>query len=335
MSKFGKKQNIYSNYQRNLISATVSNNFGINNEQKLVRYYGEGVSRVDLLHKLRIQSKFTLYWFLIFTILGLVCLILDPTNWFNVLDLYIVMLNIYLMAKGKVIGIIIGIVECVLYAIICYQSHLFGEIIKVMLISVPLNIVSVVNWIKTSKKQQENKYKNESQVEEDINIKRLTKKGVMGYAISAVVISVLSYFFLKYALGQTTALILGAIALMMTIIGKIMIAQKYMDTWIVYVISDLICISMWVQTLLTTDFMFSNITMIIYYCACLSNDAFAFFYWKSLYRKVKVNGGVLLSKRIIKINSIAKVKRRFKSLVWKKSVDLKNHKKRKNAANSR
>lgn len=322
MSTFGKKQNIYQNYQRNLISATVSTNFGVNNEQRLVKIYGEGVSRVDLLNKLKIQSKFTFYWFLVFTILGLVCLILDPANWFNVLDLYVVMFNIYLIAKGKVIGLVIGIIECVLYAIICFQSQLFGEIIKVMLISVPLNAVSIINWVRVSKRQKKNKYVDEAKKDDTDVVKRLTKKGILLYLLIALAVFGLSFVFLRYVLGQKNALILGAFSLMMTIIGKILIAQKYVDTWVTFVVADLICLAMWTETLISSNFEFSNITMIVYYTACLSNDAFAFFTWKSMYRKIKINGPVFISKSAKKINRIHKLKRMYKVMRWNKGVNI-------------
>lgn len=330
MSSFGKKHNIYQNYQRNLISATVSTNFGVNNEQRLVKIYGEGVSRVDLLNKLKIQSKFTFYWFLVFTVLGLICLILDPANWFNVLDLYVVMFNIYLIARGKVIGLVIGIIECVLYSVICFQSQLFGEIIKVMLISVPLNAVSIINWVRAAKRQKKIKYVDEAKRDDTDSVKRLSKKGILLYLLISVGVFGLSFVFLRFVLGQKNALILGSFSLMMTIIGKILIAQKYVDTWITFVVADFICLAMWTETLITSNFEFSNITMIVYYLACLSNDGFAFLTWKSMYRKITVNGPVFISKGAKRVNKIHKLKRMYRVMKWNKGVDISRSLQRKN-----
>ena len=92
MTKKNDKSHLYQYYQRNMIKATVSTNVGINNHDRLVKVYGAGAARIELLNRLRKQSKFTLYWFTIFISLGLVCLILDPSGWFNVCDLFILLI---------------------------------------------------------------------------------------------------------------------------------------------------------------------------------------------------------------------------------------------------
>ena len=152
------RSNLYQNYQRRLIRATVSTNIGINNHDRLVKAYGSGTQRIEILYRLRKQSKFTIWWFTIFITLGIVCLFLDPKGWFNVFDLFILMINIYLVAKGKLVGIYIGVLECIFYALICYKSQLFGEVLKVMCISVPLNIYSIISWTISMRKQKQEKY---------------------------------------------------------------------------------------------------------------------------------------------------------------------------------
>ena len=174
MRKKYDKSHLYQSYQRNLIKATVSTNIGINNHDRLIKAYGAGASRIELLHMLRKQSKFTIYWFSIFISLGLVCLALDPSGWFTVLDLFILMVNIYYVAKGKLLGIYIGIFECCLYSFICYQTGLFGEVIKNMCICVPLNIYSIISWTLSTKKQKSEKYIEKKP--KDIVIRKMKKK---------------------------------------------------------------------------------------------------------------------------------------------------------------
>ena len=152
------KSALYQHYSRNLIRATVSTNIGINNHDRLIKAYGAGAARIEILNKLRKQSKFTLYWFATFIVLGLVCLFLDPAGWFNVFDLYILMINIHLVAKGKLIGIYVGILECVFYAFICFNSALYGEVFKVFAITIPLNIFSIISWMRSARKQKQDKY---------------------------------------------------------------------------------------------------------------------------------------------------------------------------------
>ncbi len=319
--KKSDKSTLYQNYQRNLIKATVSTNIGINNHDRLVKTYGSVSNRIEMLNRLKKQSKFTLWWFVIFITLGIVCLIIDINGWFNVFDLYLVMVNIYLVAKGKLIGIVIGTIECVIYAYICYKSALFGEVIKTMCISVPLNIYSIISWQIALNKQKKEKFV-DSQKQEDIVIRKLNKKEFALYAVLLVVFSALSYVLLRFLIGQKNAIILSSIALAITIVGKILTAKRYMESYILFNIGSGICLLMWAQTMIQTGFNLSDISMIVYHLACLTNDIYAYGLWKSMYRRVAVNGGVLLAKRKVKIKKIIKLRRQFRNLHWDKEVDV-------------
>lgn len=320
MKRSNDKELLYQNYQRHLVKATVSANTGINNTDRLFKVYGASANRIDVLIRLKKYSKFSLIWFITFFLLGLVCLYLDPSGWFNILDLYIVMVNIYLVANGRLSGIYLGTIECILYAMVCYKSQLFGEIIKVMCISVPLNIVSIVSWTINLKRQNKEKYTKKK--DDDIAIKKLTKKQLSIYAIIFIVVSGLCFLLLKYIIGQTNALFFGSIAIATTIVGKILTAQKYLETYPVFIAGTIIGLFMWGQTILQTGFSVAEFTMIIYNIACLTNDIYAYRLWKSMYRRVAVNGGVILAMRQVNIKKIIKLRRRYKNLRWNKKIDM-------------
>ncbi len=307
------------NYNRNLIRSTVSTNIGINNTERLIKVYGKGATRIELLNKLQKQSKFKIYWYTIFVILGLACLIIEPKSWFTVLDLFVVMVNIDLVARGKLSGIIVGITECFLYAFVCLQSQLYGEIVKTLGICVPLNIFSIISWTLAKRKTKKEKYKKTD--EDEIVIKRLSKKQKALYLLVFAGIVGASYCLLRFALKQQNALILGAVSLSITILCKILTARRFMDSWIIGICGDIICMLMWGQTIIETGFELSQLAMIVYYLACFTNDINAYGLWKNMYRKVAVNGGVLLAKRKVNIKRIVKLRRQFKNLHWDREVD--------------
>lgn len=314
------KSDIYQNYQKNLIKATVASNIGINNYDRLVKSYGTSANRIEILNRIRKQSKFTIYWFAIFIVLGIVCLFLDPSGWFNVFDLYFLMVNIYLVSRGKLIGIYVGVLECFVYAFICYKTQLYGEVIKDLCVLVPLNIYSIIKWTKSIKQEKREKYVTHEDTE-DIVIKKLSTKQKILSMVSLFILSIGSYFLLKYAFNQSNALILSAIALAVSIISKILTAGRFMDSYAGYIASDIICLFMWLQSLLQTGLQLSQVTMIVYYLACITNDTYAYGLWKNMYRKVVVNGGVLLALRKVKINKIIKLRRQYQGLKWNKDVD--------------
>ncbi len=313
------KISLYQNYQRNLIKATVATNVGINSTEKVIKVYGASANRVELLTRLRKYSRFTLIWYLTFFFLGIVCLFLDPAGWVYVLDLYVVMFNIDLVARGKLSGIYIGIIECFLYAFISLQSALYGEVIKVLAICAPLNVVSIIRWKMSAKKQKQDKFAKKN---DDIIVNKLSKKEIVQFLGIGAIVAVGCYCLLRFVIGQTTALELAAISLTLSIIGKIFTARMNMEAWILCITNDIICLFMWLQTIFITGFDLSQVSMIVYYLACFTNDSYAFSLWKSMYRKIAVNGGKILAMRKVNIKRIIKLRRQFHNMRWNREVDV-------------
>ena len=316
---------IYQNYQRNLIKATVATNVGINHPERIVKMYGASANRVELLTRLRKYSRFTISWYITFFILGLVCLAISPSSWFYVVDLYVVMLNIDLVARGKIAGMYIGVFECFLYSFNAINSGLWGEVIKMLCICVPLNIVSIVNWTKSLRKQKYEKFS--SSDDDDIVVNRLSKLEIVKFSFIGALVAAACYVLLRYILPligitQTAGLELGAISLAISIISKIFTARKNMESWVLCIVNDLICLFMWAQSIIVAGFDISQISMIVYYMACFTNDLYAFSLWKSMYRKIAVNGGKILAMRKVNIKRIIKLRRQFHNLRWNKEVDV-------------
>ena len=206
------------------------------------------------------------------------------------------------------------------------QSGLWGEVIKMLAICVPLNIVSIVNWTKSLRKQKYERYSSKKD-DDDIVVYKLSKIGILKYSIIGLFVCAGCYVLLKYILPligikQDTALILGSVALAISIIGKILTSKKYMETWILSIVGAVICLLMWGESIITGGFDLSQISMIVYYLACLTNDIYAYSLWKSMYRKIAVNGGKILAMRKVNIRRIIKLKRQFRSLHWDKKVDM-------------
>ena len=230
------------------------------------------------------------------------------------------MINIHLVAKGKLVGIYVGILECVFYAFICFNSALYGEVFKVFAITIPLNIFSIISWMRSARKQKQDKYVETKQ--EDIVIKKLSKKSKPIYLLAIVLCSGVAYVLLRFVIGQTNALVLSSIALSISIVGKVMTAKRYMESYVLFLFGNIICLFMWGQTMIQTGFVLADITMIVYYLACFTMDIYAYDLWKAMYRKVAVNGGVLLAKRKLNIKKIIKLRRQFRNLHWDKKIDM-------------
>ncbi len=309
--------NLSNRYSRGLIKGKVTATAGIRNPNGVMLAYGVGANRFDILKLLEKNNLFKFIWYALFGIGGIVCLIIEPRSYMQVIDLFVVMVNVDLIGRGKLSGVYLGIVECLLYAFISYQSGLYGEIIKMMCISVPLNIYAAINWSKNLKKEQSSS--------NEIVIKKLKKKDYIWCAALFMVILVPSYFFLQF-LG-TSALIFSTLAFTATILLKILSAMRYMENWVFSIIADVIGFGMWLYVIIEiyiTSGTFSMIEfpMLLWYLSTITNAIYAYGVWKVMYRRVAINGRVFLAKRSVNIKRVAKLRRTYRKFVWDKQIDM-------------
>lgn len=310
MTKNYTKNSISQNYTRNLVRGNVTGNLSINSALRFANIYGSE-DRLSVLKKIQKEKIFRFWWYLIFSIAAVVSLFFFPSSYLSVIEVFVLMLNIDLVSRGKVIGIYIGILDCIFYIAICSMSGLWGEVIKMAIINIPLNIVAIVNWTKNLKKQSGGS-------EQTIEIKKLTKKSYI-VCISAFVVSgVAGYFFLKFL--NTTSLIISSVSFAIGIISKVLNGQRYMEAYVVSIIGNIISLALWFSIALSGSA--DAPVQIIMALANLSNGIYSYFLWKDMYRKRKVNGGKLLAKRQVKINRVIKLRRTYKNLYWDKQVDI-------------
>lgn len=311
--------NISDNYSRRLISGRVTATAGIHNFDTLRQVYGPGADRFDVLRAIQKQRSFDLWWFIIFGVLGIACLIAFPSSWFNILDMYVCMININLVTRGKVIGIYVGILECFMYAYICFTTGLYGEVIKMFAINVPLNIIAIINWTKNLKAQKKNKYSNEKK-ESGVVIRKLKKKSFLLILPLMGVLYVGCYFGLE--LLGTTALFLSAATLTFSIVAKVLSGMRYKENYIFSVTNNIISIGMWIQIIIVAR-NYSDIAMLISAVMCCSNGIYGYITWQRMYRQTAINGtGTVLALRNVNIKKIIKLKRTYKVLYWNREVDI-------------
>lgn len=309
---------IYNRYKVNLIRASTTGNLGFSNHHHVIQAYKTDELRPTLIKKLTKESKFTIVWFILFFLAGVALLIIDPSNWLNVLDLFIVMVNICLVTKRNVLGIYVGLLEVTLYGIICFFSGFYGEVINAFGLYAPLYIYEIISWTMSLKKQK----KYESSNDNEVAVTKLTKKQYAKYIVSLILIFVASFLLLKYVIKQESVLVISAISMAVSIIGEIMIAKRYMESYIFLYLAEFTGLLIWVFSMIETGFTTEGLSMIVYYMATITNDIYGYFLWKDVYKKVARKYGVIFSKRKLKINKIIKLKRRFKNLKWNREVDI-------------
>lgn len=312
MTKNYKRNNLSENYSRNLIRGNVTGNLSINSAYRFSAIYGDEADRLKVLRKLQKEKSFRLWWYLIFGISALVCLIFFPRSWLSVIEVFVLMVNIDLVSRGKVLGIYVGILDCLIYITICAMTGLWGEVLKMAIINIPLNIVAIINWTKNLKKQSKSK-------DQSIDIKKLNKKSFTICLITFVVAAVAGYFFLKFL--NTASLIISTISLAIGVIAKVLSGQRYMEAYQVMMLGNFISLALWISIIISGSVGEAPV-QIVMCLANLTDSIYSYFLWRGMYRKKKVNGGKLLARRNVKINKVIKLRRMYKDLYWDKEVDV-------------
>lgn len=307
-----------TNYRNSqyLIRANVTGNLGITSAMRYKAIYGEDIDRYQVLRVLHRENTFRFWWYLIGLIATVVNLCLYPSSWLACIEVVVLMLNIDFLCRGKVIGIYLGILDCLIYIAICSMTGLWGEVIKMCAINIPLNVWAIISWTKNIKEQTKNGTKTKSST---IEIRKLSTKGYLVSALVFVVACVGGYFLLR-ALG-TTSLILSTIAFAFGLICKVLATLRYKESYYFVIIKDLIAIALWISVLVTSG-PASAIGPMILVLISLSDGIYGLIFWKQMYRQNTVNGGRILAKRKVNIKRIIKLRRMYKNLYWNKEVDI-------------
>lgn len=315
-----------STYSQKLIRGKVTATEGVHNFDNMKLSYGSiGANRIDVLRALQKENKFRIIWYVVFGVLAAVCLGLDFRNWqawFNVADLLILMINIDLVSRGKIVGIYIGLIECFMYIYICYVSGLYGEIIKMCALNIPLNIFSIISWTKSLKEQKKKKY-SDAKEESSVVIKKLKAKSYIWIALGSVVLYVGFYFGLK-AIGSN-ALIFSTAVLTLTVFAKILSGLRYKENYLFSLAAGILSTLMWIEVIVTSaksgSFDYSILLMVLNSLAIVTNDIQGYSIWKAMYRKIAVNGGEVFAMRKMNIKKIVKLRHQYQKLVWNEKVD--------------
>ena len=308
-------RNLSNAYSKNLIRGNVTGNLGITSAVRYKAIYGEDVNKYDALRMLHRENTFRFWWYLLASIATLVNIIIYPESWLASLEIFTLMLNIDFVCRGKVIGIYLGILDCIFYIVVCSLSGLWGEVIKMCAISIPFNVVAIISWTKNIKKKTTGSGDDASRIE----IRKMTAKTYL-ICFSVLAAGLVGGYFLLDALG-TSSIIISTISLAVGIVYKFLSSFRYKESYYWAIITCLIGTALWVSMIFIKG-PATAIAPTIMYLANLSNSIYGLIFWNGLYREKSINGGRLLAKRKIRIKNIIKLRRMYKNLYFKEQVNI-------------
>lgn len=174
------------------------------------------------------------------------------------------------VAKGEVFGQILVTLFSVIYGIIAYHFHYYGEMITYVGMTMPIALLSIVSWLR-------NPYEGGKG---EIKVENLSKKGWLYITLLTVMVTFIFYFILKYF--QTANLIVSTFSIATSFMASLLMYLRSPYYAIAYAGNDIILIVLWVLATFENS---SYFPMIICFTIFLINDIYGFFSWQKMKEK--------------------------------------------------
>ena len=221
---------------------------------------------------MKLFKGWTLFEILFLIIGTLAAIILTPLFKGTIIDLGYTLLYFWtalLLAKGKYLCYIIGIISTFFYAYVSYTNRYYGEVIISMCCTLPLMIVGLVNWIRN---------RDDSNT---VIIKAITKKELILVLLSQAILFGAYYLLLKTF--NTNNLLISTFSIVVSLIATYLTARRSEKGFIGFIINDLILIVLWSIPIVNGEL--NIIPVVLCPVLLLINDIYGVYNWKRIKQK--------------------------------------------------
>lgn len=196
-------------------------------------------------------------------------------------------LTVFFLAKGKMIGNILGIVQSSLYIIMCYFNKYYGEILVGVCFTIPIYIASIISWARNL-----NKTDNIVKINKSLSLTEWLLAGLGDILFSVGVFFLLDYF-------DTTNLIISTLSVAFCAMARYLAVRRNEYNFIFQILNNIMRMCLWIFVIVQKGDV-SYITTIIQYVMYLSLNTFGVFNWIKL-KKIQKLRKIILKKRTEKL----------------------------------
>jgi nicotinamide mononucleotide transporter len=168
-------------------------------------------------------------------------------------------------AKGNVWAQILMIIFCILYGIISWRFHYWGEMITYLGMCMPMAVWSTITWSRNSKKS------NGSEVE----IQKLNRRHMIGLIIGCVIVTFVFYEILKYL--DTPNLMFSTISIATSFLAATLTMLRSSYYALGYASNDIVLIILWIMASIKDP---SYFPVVVNFMIFFLNDMYGFISWK-------------------------------------------------------
>ena len=173
------------------------------------------------------------------------------------------------IAKGYPICHILFIVFSILYAIVSFKMHYYGEMITYLCMTSPACLFCFISWVR-------NPYKNTAEVK----VKTVTKKEIFLALLLTVLVTCAFYFILKF-LG-TANLLVSTLSVATSFFASFLSFLRSPYYALGFVLNDVVLVVLWLIATLS-DISYLSVTTC--FAVFLINDVHGFLSWKKMQKR--------------------------------------------------
>jgi nicotinamide mononucleotide transporter len=179
------------------------------------------------------------------------------------------MLCVVLTAKGKISNYYPGIINVVFYAYISYGQKYYGEVMLNLMYFLPMQFVGLFLWRRNKSREG---YKSE------VKIEFMTNRSRFFWSVVSIIATFAYGLVLKKMGGKMP--FVDSTSTVLSVIAMILMAARYMEQWILWIIIDVVSIIMWFVVLAEGG---NEISIFIMWSAYLVNAVYGLVNWIKIY----------------------------------------------------
>lgn len=171
------------------------------------------------------------------------------------------------LSKGNVLGQILIVIFSILYGIISYSFHYYGEMITYLCMTAPIAILAVISWLR-------HPYNGNTR---EVEVNRISKSEMIIIFIVSLIVTFIFYFILNAF--NTSSLILSTLSVTTSFLASYLTFRRSEFYALAYAANDIVLIILWI---IATVSDYKYFSMTICFCIFFINDIYGFISWHKI-----------------------------------------------------
>lgn len=209
-------------------------------------------------------------WISSMLIMAISFIFVKEKNYLNLIMSLIGATTLIFIAKGDIMGHILGIIFAILYGIISYSFRYYGEMITYVFMTLPMSIFSLISWFKNPHSGSRN----------EVQISKLSSTKLTISIFVSIALTIVMYFALKAL--DTPNLIFSTISITTSALAAMLCIYRSKYCSLAYAANDIVLIILWILASLKN---MAYIPVAINFIVFFINDLYGFYNWTKMMKK--------------------------------------------------